>query len=154
MKRTYIFLTAILAACAAFATVASAQDDHAVAHSSRAVKVELHHTSLGSILTTTSGLTLYVFTKDHGAHNSCVKVKECAEVWPALKTSGTPTAGAGVRASLLTSIRIEGGVKQVTYAGHPLYLFKGDEPGDTAYVGIQQFGGAWDAINAAGKVVK
>lgn len=154
MKRTYIFVVSILVAVASGTALASAQGGLPTAHASRAVHVELRHTSLGKILTTPSGLTLYVFTRDRGDHNSCVKVRECPETWPALQTSGAPSAGPGVRASLLSSIRLSGGVKQVSYAGHPLYLFKGDEPGDTAYVGIQQFGGTWEAINAAGKPVK
>jgi len=154
MKRTYIFVVSILVGVASFTALASAQGGLSTAHASRVAHVELRHRSLGKILTSPSGLTLYVFTRDRGDHNSCVKVKECPETWPALQTSGAPSAGPGVRASLLSTIRLSGGVKQVTYAGHPLYLFKGDEPGDTAYVGIQQFGGAWEAINAAGKAVK
>jgi predicted lipoprotein with Yx(FWY)xxD motif len=154
MKRTSIFLASILAGCASYAAVASAQGGDVSAHAGRAASVQLRHTSLGSILTSASGLTLYDFTRDHGDHNSCVTVKGCATVWPALQTSGAPSAGRGVRASLLSTIALAGGVKQVTYAGHPLYLFKGDEPGDTAYVGIEQFGGAWDALNAAGNGVK
>lgn len=154
MKRTYILLSSILACAASCAAVASAQGGLWTARASRAVHVELRHTSLGAILTSASGLTLYVFTRDRGPHDSCVKVNECAASWPALQTSATPTAGRGVRASLLSSIRLAGGVKQVSYAGHPLYLFSGDEPGDTAYVGVEQFGGTWEAINAAGKAVK
>jgi predicted lipoprotein with Yx(FWY)xxD motif len=60
-----------------------------------------------------------------------------------------------VRASLLSTIKLSGGANQVTYAGHPLYLYKGDsEPGDTSYVGQSSFGGTWHAINAAGHTVK
>jgi hypothetical protein len=45
--------------------------------------------------------------------------------------------------------------RQVTYAGHPLYLYSGDSsPADTSYVGVQQFGGKWYALNAAGHLVK
>ena len=37
-----------------------------------------------------------------------------------------------------------GGAKQVTYNGHPLYLFKGDSnPGDTNGQGLNAFGGSW-----------
>jgi len=114
-----------------------------------------YHTSIGTILTSSSGLTLYEFTRDQADANSCVKVSGCSRYWPALESSGTPTAGAGVKASLLSTIRLPGGSRQVTYAGHPLYLYSGDSsPADTSYVGAQQFGGKWYALNASGHFVK
>jgi predicted lipoprotein with Yx(FWY)xxD motif len=46
--------------------------------------------------------------------------------WPALTTKATPVAGPGVEQKLLGTIRRPGIGDQVTYAGHPLYLF--DQP--------------------------
>jgi predicted lipoprotein with Yx(FWY)xxD motif len=43
--------------------------------------------------------------------------------WPALTTSGPPVAGPGVERRLLGSIQRKGIGRQVTYGGHPLYLF-------------------------------
>jgi hypothetical protein len=43
--------------------------------------------------------------------------------WPALTTKGTPVAGKGVSQKLLGSVYRRGIGTQVTYAGHPLYLF-------------------------------
>jgi predicted lipoprotein with Yx(FWY)xxD motif len=43
--------------------------------------------------------------------------------WPALTTKGTPIAGHGVNAKLLGTIFRRGIGHQVTYGGHPLYLF-------------------------------
>jgi predicted lipoprotein with Yx(FWY)xxD motif len=44
--------------------------------------------------------------------------------WPALTTEGRPVAGPGVSQWLLGSVyRADLGTNQVTYAGHPLYLF-------------------------------
>jgi predicted lipoprotein with Yx(FWY)xxD motif len=154
MNRISIILTGVLAVAAGAAGVASAQTDHPTAHTSRATEVALHRTSLGEILSTGSGVTLYEFTRDRGS-NSCVHVSGCSQIWPALQTSGRPTAGAGVRSSLLSTIRLSTGASQVTYAGHPLYLYRGDsEPGDTSYVGANQFGGSWYALDAAGHTVK
>ena len=150
MKRTYVFLAVALASAASAATVASAQRSLPPAHSSRAATVRLRHTNLGSILVSSSGRTLYEFTKDRGNKNSCVAISGCSTVWPSLKASGRPTAGAGIKASLLSS---SGG--QVTYAGHPLYTYSGDSgPGATSYVGVKAFGGAWYALNASGGAVK
>jgi predicted lipoprotein with Yx(FWY)xxD motif len=151
MKRTNIFLAVALASAASSTAVASAQQSVPIARSSAAATVQLRHTSLGSILVSSSGRTLYEFTKDRGNKNSCAATSGCSAVWPSLKASGRLTAGAGVKASLLSTTS----GKQVTYAGHPLYTYTGDSgPGATSYVGVKAFGGAWDAVNASGGAVK
>jgi predicted lipoprotein with Yx(FWY)xxD motif len=156
MKRTfYIYLTALLAIAASAFVIASAQAGVSTAHSTRVVEVELHHTSLGEILSTSSGFTLYEFTRDRAGSDSCAKISGCLHVWPALQSSGKPKAGAGVRASLLSTIKLPGGASQVTYAGHPLYLYSADtKPGETSYVGVSEFGGWWYALNSAGSAVR
>ena len=154
MKRAYILLASVLSAVMGASALANAQGSAPVAHSSAAAKVELRHTRLGSILVNASGFTLYEFTRDRGS-DSCVKISGCSSVWPALRTSGKPTAGPGVRSSLLSSVRLSGGVQQVTYAGHPLYMYAEDSrAGETGYVGFRSFGGNWDALTASGQVVK
>jgi predicted lipoprotein with Yx(FWY)xxD motif len=156
MKRAfYIYLTGLLAIAASAFVIASAQAGVPNAHAARVVEVELHHTSLGEILTTSSGFTLYEFTRDRAGSDSCAKVSGCLRVWPALQSSGKPKAGSGVRASLLSTIKLSAGVSQVTYAGHPLYLYSSDtKPGETSYVGVSEFGGWWYALNAAGGAVR
>jgi predicted lipoprotein with Yx(FWY)xxD motif len=156
MKRTHVILAVTLATIASGSTVAAAQSAgaSATAHASHTTEVVLRHTSVGTILTTSSGLTLYEFTRDRADEDSCVKIHGCSQAWPALQASGRPTAGSGVKASLLSTIRISGGAKQVTYDGHALYTYIGDSAGETSYVGVSAFGGSWDAINAAGHAVK
>jgi predicted lipoprotein with Yx(FWY)xxD motif len=150
MKRPYVVLAVALASTASAATVASAKPGIPSARSSSAATVQLRHTGLGSILVSSSGRTLYEFTRDHANKNSCAAISGCSQAWPVLKASGRPRAGSGVKASLLST---SGG--QVTYAGHPLYLYSGDSgPGKTSYVGVKQFGGAWYALNASGGAVK
>jgi predicted lipoprotein with Yx(FWY)xxD motif len=151
MKRTNIFLAVALASAASATTVASAQKSNPVARSSAAATVQLRHTSLGSILVSSSGRTLYEFTKDRGNKNSCAAISGCSAIWPSLKASGRPTAGAGIKASMLSTTS----GNQVTYAGHPLYTYSGDSgPGKTSYVGAKQFGGTWYAVSASGGAVK
>ncbi len=150
MKRPYVFLAVALAVTASAVTVASAEPGIPSARSAATATVQLRHTSLGSILVSSSGRTLYEFSRDHANKNSCTAIKGCSQVWPSLRVGGRPTAGSGVKASLLSS---SGG--QVTYAGHPLYLYSEDSgPGKTSYVGVKQFGGAWYALNASGGAVK
>jgi predicted lipoprotein with Yx(FWY)xxD motif len=151
MKRTYVFLAVALATVASATTVATAQSTLPAAHSSHTATVQLRHTSLGSILVSSSGHTLYEFTKDHANKNSCAAISGCSEIWPSLKASGRPTAGPGIKASLLSTTS----GNQVTYSGHPLYTYSGDSgPGKTSYVGAKSFGGTWYAINATGGTVK
>jgi predicted lipoprotein with Yx(FWY)xxD motif len=155
VRRTYILLAGVLVSAACGASLASAQSGVPRALSSRVAKVQLRQTSLGRILVDSSGFTLYRFTKDTRNHDQCVKVSECPGTWPALSTSGKPLAGAGVKASLLSTIRLPSGAKQVTYSGHPLYRYApAEEHGETTYVGAMQFGGTWYAVNSAGNYVK
>ncbi len=152
---TAILLTGALSASAATTTAIPALASPVTAHSAHAAKVALRHTALGNILVTSSGFTLYEFTRDHAGADSCVHVSGCTETWPPLQTSAKPIAGPGVKASLLSTTRLPGGKTQATYAGHPLYTYSGDSgPGETYYVGQSLFGGRWYALNASGGAVR
>lgn len=150
MKRTCILLLGVLLATATASTFASARPS---ARSSLFHSVELRKTKLGKILVNPAGSILYEFTKDSPKKDTCEKISGCSAIWLALPAQGKPSAGAGVRASLLSSITLPGGVSQVTYAGHPLYIYEA-APTLISYVGAKQFGGKWYAINAKGQAVK
>ncbi len=153
MKRASILLASVTAALAlpAYANAGSSP----AARSSRAARVQLRSTSQGKVLVDASGFTLYRFTRDPRDRDTCVGITECASIWPPLRTTGRPTAGPGVKVSLLSSIALPGGARQVTYAGHPLYLYApSGERGETAYIGAQSFGGTWLAVNAGGALVR
>jgi predicted lipoprotein with Yx(FWY)xxD motif len=155
MKRTRFFLAGVLAAAASASAVAGPANAVSTGQASRAAKVQLRHTSLGKILVDASGFTLYMFTKDTRNKDTCVGVSGCTSAWPPLRTSGKPIAGPGVKASLLSTIKLPGGARQVTYAGRPLYRYGGaSERAETVYVSAVQFGGTWYAVNAAGNTVK
>jgi predicted lipoprotein with Yx(FWY)xxD motif len=148
-------LAAALFAASLTAIAAVPAGASAPAHASAAQKLQLRHTSLGSILVNSSGFTLYHFSKDTGTRNTCMSNRECNATWPALTSSGRPTAGPGVKASLISTIALPGGKHQVTYAGHPLYTYEpAGEPAETGYVGARQFGGTWFGVSASGGNVK
>lgn len=150
MRRAQAVLAVALATVASVATVASAQSSTQSARTSAAATVQLRHTAIGSILVSSSGRTLYEFTRDRADRSSCTAIRGCSAIWPSLKVKGKPTAGAGVKSSLLSAV---GG--QVVYAGHPLYTYTGDSgPARTNYVGAKSFGGTWYAVNASGVAVK
>jgi predicted lipoprotein with Yx(FWY)xxD motif len=115
-------------------------------------KVDLSTTKLGKVIATSGGRTLYMFGADKGHKSSCFGA--CATAWPPLTTGGKPKAGRGVLASKLGTISRGGGVKQVTYNGHPVYRFEGDARArQTNGEGINAFGGIWHALSAKGKAV-
>lgn len=160
MRPVQLLTTATLT-CAAIAgaaiagTATAAPGRSEPAHAAALAKVELRHTSLGKILVSSSGFTLYRFTRDPRGKDTCVTVASCAQVWPPLLSSGRPLAAAGIQSSLLGTIKLPSGRRQVTYAGCPLYLYApAVERGETTYAGFSSFGGTWDAVNAAGKLVK
>jgi predicted lipoprotein with Yx(FWY)xxD motif len=111
--------------------------------------VGVGNSGLGSILVSSSGHTLYLFKADIGTKSACSGA--CAGAWPPLLAKGTPTVGAGLTASRLgTTVRSDG-ERQVTYNGHPLYLFvKDQKPGQTTGQGVTAFGAAWFALTPAG----
>ncbi len=127
----------------------------ATASAAGGAKISLRQTSLGMILVNARGHTLYAFTKDARNKDRCVTTSGCTSVWPVVTTHGKPHGGAGVKGAMLSTIKLPGGSRQVTYAGHPLYAYAGDSSaGETDYVGADQFGGTWLAVNGAGKTIK
>lgn len=121
----------------------------------RATTIKLTNTNRGRVLTTAHGYTLYMFSRDRRNTDVCVKIRDCTTVWPLVTTRGRPVAGAGVKASLLGTITLPNGSRQVTYGGWPLYTYIGDtSPRSTQFIGLKQSGGYWWALSAAGRLVK
>ena len=120
--------------------------------SGRQATVGISNTGLGKILVNSQGRTLYLFGKDSGTTSACTGA--CAGNWPPLRANGKPTLGSGASASLVGTIGRSDGKRQVTYNGHPLYLFKGDQqPGDTKGEGLTAFGGTWYVLSSSGNQV-
>ena len=142
----------VLVAAAAFLVAVGAATASPQASSSRSATVKVAHTNLGRILVNSSGRTLYLFKKDKGRKSTCYG--QCAEFWPPLKEGGKPKAGSGAQASKIGTTRRRDGTRQVTYNGHPLYLFAQDtRRGETNGEGIKAFGARWFAVSPAGTQV-
>jgi predicted lipoprotein with Yx(FWY)xxD motif len=110
------------------------------------------NTGLGDVLVNSQGRTLYLFQKDSGTQSTCSGA--CASNWPPLQANGKPTEGSGADASMVGTTMRSDGKPQVTYHGHPLYLFEGDQkPGDTKGEGVNAFGANWYAVSPAGNQV-
>jgi predicted lipoprotein with Yx(FWY)xxD motif len=110
--------------------------------------ISLKSTAVGNVLVGSNGRTLYLFTHDKGSKSACYG--QCASFWPPL-IARKPTAGAGLKASMLGTTKRKDGKLQVTYRGHPLYFFSPDKKaGDIMGQGYVHFGGAWWVVSAAG----
>src|SRR3954470_6317977 len=109
-------------------------------------------TSLGNVLVDSQGRTIYLFQKDSGTKSTCSGA--CAAAWPPVRTSGKPTVGSGLTAAKVATTPRSDGKPQVTYNGHPLYLFQEDQnPGDTNGQGVNAFGAPWYVISPAGDAI-
>lgn len=114
--------------------------------------VNVDRTGLGKVLADSHDRTLYLFEKDADGKSTCSG--PCASAWPPLLVHGKLVAGAGASSSLLATTALSGGARQVTYDGHPLYYYAGDEvPGQTNGQALDQFGAAWFAVSPAGKAI-
>lgn len=85
--------------------------------------VSTKSTSIGTILVTASGQTLYLDAADKPPHFACTG--GCLKFWPPLKANGALKATGSAKASLLGKTKGPGGTT-VTYKGHPLYTFVSD----------------------------
>jgi predicted lipoprotein with Yx(FWY)xxD motif len=108
-------------------------------------------TTKGTVLTDSSGYTMYWFAKDHGTTSACTG--SCASAWPPVTVTGTPKAGVSLPGKLGTISR-GSGVMQLTYDGHPLYTYAGDSsPGAMTGNDINGYGGLWWAMTTTGATV-
>ncbi len=113
----------------------------------------LIHTPAGSILATGNGNALYDFVPDTPTHSACTD-DGCVFQWPPLTVNGPIRVGPGVNRSLLTTLKRPDGSIQLAYGGHPLYTYNLDvKPGMVTGQAIDQNGGPWYVLNAAGHEV-
>ena len=118
----------------------------------RAATIGVANTGLGKILVDSNGRTLYLFKRDKGTTSACNDA--CASAWPPLRANGKPTVGTGAKGSMIGSTTRSDGKRQVTYHGHPLYRYQGDQKaGDTNGQAETSFGADWFALSPAGNQV-
>ena len=111
--------------------------------------------AITSDTTKTFGCTTVVFHGPGGSSFPCTgpMTSNSAE-WPALTTTAAPVAGHGVTRALLGTVFRKGIGHQVTYAGHPLYLFDRG-PGQITGEGwdepmLPPWHGQWWVVNPSG----
>ena len=116
----------------------------AVAPASAAtVTVSTAKTPKGTVLES-GGATLYVLKGNKTCNAACQKF------WPELTLAKGEKwkAGKGVKHAKLSSVKRANGVRQVTYAGKPLYKFVGDH-GGSVNGDLTDTWGTWAAVVTA-----
>jgi predicted lipoprotein with Yx(FWY)xxD motif len=110
-----------------------------------------HAAKLGTILAYGSkNLTVYLFEADKAGRSNCTGA--CASVWTPV--TGSPHSSGAAMSADLGTIKRSDGTTQVTYKGHPLYLYTKDkDDGDTYGQGVKAFGADWYTLSPSGNKV-
>lgn len=117
--------------------------DAATSHAARVVVSTAKSAKIGTFLA--SGKTLYTLNKASKA--ACNTA--CLKIWPELllpKGVTKATAGTGVSAAKLGTVKRAGGALQVTYGGKPLYYFSIDTKAGQVGGDITDTWGTWGAV--------
>jgi len=117
------------------------------------VVISVKHSKDGTILAAgPKHMTVYLFEADKSGQSACSGA--CAANWPPVTTSGQPQASGSASSSKLGTTTRSDGTKQVTYNGHPLYLFvKDGDAGDAYGQGLKAFGADWYVVAPSGNKV-
>ena len=101
-------------------TLASCQDHR---DPSRLADVALVTTTVGTVITTQDGRSLYFFAPDVNGSSNCNG--NCAVTWPSF-FKDSPGLATGLAPTDFSTITRADGSKQTTYKGWPLYTFRND----------------------------
>jgi predicted lipoprotein with Yx(FWY)xxD motif len=115
------------------------------------IQISVRSSRYGRILRNGRDQTIYLFTRDPGTPSTCYGA--CATAWPPVLTRGAPTAGPGLISRSLGTTHRRDGMLQVTYAGHPLYYYRSDGPGQILCQNVEEFGGTWLVVSPRGTAI-
>ena len=115
----------------------------------RRARIVAEDSGFGRVLFDANGQVVYAFENDRTNRSNCTSA-ECVKAWPPVLTRQMPSAGAGVDASLLGTIRRGDGMLQVTYKGRPLYFYEHEAPGEIKCHNVDLHGGVWWVVTPGG----
>jgi predicted lipoprotein with Yx(FWY)xxD motif len=102
--------------------------------------------SVGTVLATAKGFTLYHNTEESGSNIACTGT--CASTWPPLLAAAGTTPQVSGASGTWGTIKRPDGQTQLTYNNQPLYTYSGDTGAGQA--NGQGLGGIWFAETASG----
>ncbi len=147
-RRVLLLVLVVLVAAAGVAVAVAATRSHGHGGTVKASD----NPTYGSLLVSSSGMTLYHLTSEKPGSIACTG--QCAAAWPPLVLNAATKvkAGSGVTASRLGTIRRPDGRLQATYYGLALYRYAQDaKAGDLKGEGAE---GIWFAVTPAGTLAK
>ena len=115
----------------------------------RRARIVAKESPFGRVLFDANGQVVYVFENDRRNRSNCTSA-DCVEAWPPVLTRQPPSAGDGIRARLLGTIRRSDGRLQVTYNGRPLYFYEHERPGEIKCHNVELHGGLWWVVTPRG----
>jgi predicted lipoprotein with Yx(FWY)xxD motif len=115
-------------------------------------EIQVADSQYGPVLFDGSDRAIYLFDKEASSRPACYGA--CAEAWPPVVTEAEPVAGDGADSKLLGTTERHDGSTQVTYDGHPLYLYVNDPDGEVGCHNVEEFGGLWLAVEPGGDAVQ
>jgi predicted lipoprotein with Yx(FWY)xxD motif len=105
--------------------------------------------SLGQIVTTGTGMTVYRYDADSAKPSKSNCTGGCASAWPPVLVTGSAMPQVtGVSSSLVGEVTRSDGSKQLTLDGWPLYTYAGDS--SAGATSGQGSGGVWWAVTPTG----
>lgn len=107
-------------------------------------------TSQGTAVGSIAGIVAYADKNESSSKIEC-KSSSCTKTWHPWLTDGAtvrPESGSGVQSSLIGTIKRPDGTEQMTYGGHPLYLYA--HPTKALVANAQGAGGVWYIVGLNG----
>ncbi|MDQ6688637.1 MAG: hypothetical protein M3Z50_13755 [Actinomycetota bacterium] len=130
----------------------SSQPTGSVAQAGSGPGIHVAKTSLGNVLVTGSGRTLYLLTADSPGKSTCNA--SCLQYWRAVAPPAKGTKPTGVSGKVARTTT-PGGSAILTVGGWPMYTYAQDQvSGDIHGQGVKSFGGVWYAVSPTGSPVK
>jgi predicted lipoprotein with Yx(FWY)xxD motif len=143
-----IVLVAIVAVVAVIATTSGGAQRKAPNRPAGSA-ISVAQTPIGKALVDANGRTLYLFEGDQ--RNVSRLSAAGRAVWPPFTSATLPAATGGASAAQVGTIAA---TRQVTYNGHPLYYYAGDQTsGQAAGQGLNEFGALWYVLSASGTAI-
>jgi len=121
-------------------------------HPTHGLILYAYKTSLGSAVGSIAGIVAYTDTAESAGHFQCTS-SSCTATWHPWLTDGAKvSAGAGVKQALIGTVKRPNGSIQMSYGGHPLYLYAHTQ--NAVQANAQGAGGVWYVVGTDGNVIK